>query len=170
MLDLKAKLAAAGLVTKEDVEKAERREAERRAKKAGGKGKGPAQPRAPEEPRLAVAKLRDKPKGELYDAVRKAVDRVRLDPIGAAPSEEAAAYHFPRASGKIGRLVLEPAVAASLGDGSAGLIAFMSNHGLAHAVVPAALARDVAELMPLWLRVLVGDDRAGALAAAEKAP
>ncbi len=168
MLDLKAKLAAAGLVTKEDVEKAERKEAERRAKKAGKKA--PSQPRAPEEPRLAVAKLRDKPKGEVYDAVRKVVDRVRLDPSGAAPSEAAAAYHFPQATGKIGRLVLEPAVVASLGDGSAGLISFMSNHGLAHAVVPAAIARDVAELMPLWLRVLAGDDRAGALASPEKSP
>jgi uncharacterized protein YaiL (DUF2058 family) len=168
VLDLKAKLAAAGLVTKEDVEKAERKEAERRAKKAGARGKGPPQPRAPEEPRLVVAKLRDKPKGELYDAVRKVVDRVRLDPIGAAPSDDAAAYHFPQATGKIGRLVLEPAVAAALGDGSAGLVSFMSNHGLAHAVVPAALARDIAELMPLWLRVLAGDDRAGTLATVEK--
>lgn len=173
MLDLKAKLAAAGLVTKEDVEKAERKEAERRAKKAAGKGKSSApQVRAPEEPRLAVGKLRDKPKGEVYDAVRKVVDRVRLDPVGAAPSEAAAAYHFPQATGKIGRLVLEPAVVASLGDGSAGLISYMSNHGLAHAVVPAAIARDVAELMPLWLRVLTGDDRAGALASPspEKSP
>ena len=171
MLDLKAKLAAAGLVSKEDVERAERKEAERRAKKAGkGKGGAPPAPRAPEEPRLAVAKLRDKPKGELYDAVRKLVDRVRLDPVGPAPSEEAAAYHFPAATGKIGRLVLEPHVVAQLGEGTAGLVSYMSNHGLAHAVVPAPCARDIAELMPLWLRVLVGDDRAGALANVEKSP
>ena len=169
MLDLKAKLAAAGLVSKEDVERAERKEAERRAKKAG-KGKSPPQPKAPEEPRLAVAKLRDKPKGELYDAVRKLVDKVRLDPVGPAPSEAAAAYHFPAATGKIGRLVLEPSVVAQLGEGTAGLVSYMSNHGLAHAVVPAACARDIAELMPLWLRVLVGDERAGALNTVEKVP
>jgi hypothetical protein len=169
VLDLKAKLAAAGLVSKEDVERAERKDAERRAKKSG-KGKGPPAPRAPEEPRLAVAKLRDKPKGELYDAVRKLVDKVRLDPVGPAPTEEAAAYHFPAATGKIGRLVLEPHVVTQLGAGTAGLVSYMSNHGLAHAVVPAACARDIAELMPLWLRVLVGDDRAGALANVEKAP
>jgi hypothetical protein len=168
VLDLKAKLAAAGLVTKEDVERAERQKAERRGKP--GKGKGPATQQTPDEPRLAVAKLRGKPKGEIYDAVRKLVDKVRLDPIGAAPSDEAAAYHFAQATGKIGRLVLEPAVVARLGDGTAGLVSYMSNHGLAHAVVPAAAARDVAELMPLWLRVLVGDDRAGALATEEKPP
>ena len=171
MLDLKAKLAAAGLVSKEDVERAERKEAERRAKKQErGKGKPAAQPRAPEEPKLAVAKLKDKPKGEIYDAVRKLVDKVRLDPVGPAPTDEAAPFHFAQANAKVGRLVLEPGVVVQLGDGSAGLVSYMSNHGLAHAVVPAACARDIAELMPLWLRVLVGDDRAGALAADEKPP
>ncbi|HET6585190.1 MAG TPA: DUF2058 family protein [Nannocystaceae bacterium] len=170
MLDLKAKLAAAGLVSKEDVERAERKEAERRARKSAGKGKPTGQPRAPDEPKLAVAKLRERPKGELYDAVRKLVDRVRLDPVGPAPTDDAAAFHFAQANGKVGRLVLEPAIVGQLGDGTAGLVAYMSNHGLAHAVVPAACARDIAELVPLWLRVLAGDERAGALASDEKAP
>jgi len=166
VLDLKAKLAAAGLVSKEDVERAERKA---QARKGGGKGPGkPAAPRAPEAPRLAVGSLRGKPKGEIYDAVRRFVDQVRLDPVGAAPTEAAAAYHFPQTTGKIGRLVLEPDLVAQLGDGRAGLVSFMSNHGLAHAVVPAGCAREVAELMPMWLRVLAGDERAGVLATDDK--
>lgn len=161
MLDLKAKLAAAGLVSKEDVERAERRA-------QGRKGGKPAAPRGPEVPRLGAAALQGKGKGEIYDAVRRFVDRVRLDPVGAAPSEAAATYHFPQATGKIGRLVLEPDVVAQLGDGRAGLVSFMSNHGLAHAVVPAGCAREIADVMPLWLRVLTGDDRAGLLATDDK--
>lgn len=162
MLDLKAKLAAAGLVTKQDVERAE-------AEKRGRGRKGEPRP-APPSGGLPVASLRGKPKGEIYDAVRRFVDKVRLDPVGAPPSETAAPYHFPLPTGRIGRLVLEPELAAQLASGAAGVIAFMSNHGLAHAVVPAACAREVAELMPLWLRVLVGDERAGQLAPAPEKP
>jgi hypothetical protein len=165
VLDLKAKLAAAGLVSKEDVERAERKAQGRK----GGKGPGkPAPPRAPEAPRLAVASLHGKPKGDVYDAVRRFVDQVRLDPVGAAPTDSASAFHFPQTTGKIGRLVLEPEVVAQLGDGRAGLVSFMSNHGLAHAVVPAGCAREIAELMPLWLRVLAGDERAGLLASPDE--
>lgn len=154
MLDLKAKLAAAGLVSKEDVARAE----QSRGRERGGGKPAPQQPKRPSVP---VASLRGKPKGEIYDAVRKVVERVRLDVVGATPTEDAAAYHFPSPTGRIGRLTLEPAVAGALGDGSAALVSYMSNHGLAHAVVPAEVGREIAELMPLWLRVLVGDARAG---------
>ncbi len=155
MLDLKAKLAAAGLVTKEDVERAER----------GRKGKqaSSAKPAQDKRPRLPVKQLRGKPKGEIYDAVRRFVERVREDDPSAPPSDTARTFHFPTALGKAGRLVLEPDLATKIEGGDSAVVAFMSNHGLAHAVVPAAAGVEIAEIMPLWLRVLVGDDRAGKL-------
>ncbi len=161
MLDLKAKLAAAGVVSQADVErveaerraKAERKQAAKHGKPSGG----------PKPPGLAVASLRGRPKGEIYDAVRRFVERVRLDPPVAAPTETARAFHFPTPAGKIGRLVIEPELATELEAGRAALVAFMSNHGLAHAVVPAEAGRAIVELMPKWLRVLVGDARAGLL-------
>ncbi|HWB78444.1 MAG TPA: hypothetical protein VG755_25940 [Nannocystaceae bacterium] len=166
MLDLKAKLAAAGLVSEADVQRAEaerRAKAERKQHKRGG-----GKPQAPAG--LAVASLRGKNKGEIYDAVRRFVERVRLDPVGGAPSETARAFHFSEPSGHIGRLVIEPELATQLEDGRAALVAFMSNHGLAHAVVPAADGRAIAELMPKWLRVLVGDERAGLVDKPEPEP
>lgn len=162
VLDLKAKLAAAGLVSEADVKRAEaekRAKAERRSGKPGPRGAAPSAPPKPQG--LPVASLRGKPKGEIYDAVRRFIERVRIDPAAGAPSETARAFHFPLPSGRIGRLVIEPEIAAQLEDGSAALVAFMSNHGLAHAVVPAEHGRAIAEVMPPWLRVLLGDERAG---------
>jgi hypothetical protein len=163
VLDLKAKLAAAGLISEADVKRAEaerRAKAERKSGKPSGRGgkpiSGPPKPQG-----LAVASLRGKNKGEIYDAVRRFVERVRLDPPTGVPSETARSFHFPEPTGRIGRLVIEPEIASQLEDGSAALIAFMSNHGLAHAVVAAEHGRSIAELMPKWLRVLLGDERAG---------
>jgi uncharacterized protein YaiL (DUF2058 family) len=165
MLDLKAKLASAGLVSKEDVERVERQKARSRSKpRARGKGKPAQSGGRSDEPRLPVQKLAGKPKGEVYATVRAWVEKVRLDPPSGMPSEEARPFHFARSDGKIGRLVLEPKVVAALQSGTAGLITYMSNHGLGHAVVPASAARSVAELFPEWLRVLEGDARAGLVA------
>lgn len=153
MLDLKAKLAAAGLVSEKEIAEAEA------SRRRGGK---PSNAPAPQRGSgLAVASLRGRPKGEIYDAVRKVVERVRLDPVGGTPSEAAQPYHFPNHLGRIGKLVLEPEIAEQLSTGAAAIVAYMSNHGLAHAVVPPAAARDIAALMPFWLRVLVGDPEAG---------
>lgn len=172
MLDLKAKLAAAGLVTKEDIERAEKPGKGKGKGGGAGKGKGGGgRDRGPQgdarggprggPPRLAVASLRKGTKGEQYDAVRRFIEKVRLDEPARPPSEHARTFHFPTAKGQIGRLVLEPDTLAGLQDGSMGLVAYMSNHGLAHTVVPAAAARDLAELFPLWLRVLKGHPEAG---------
>jgi hypothetical protein len=150
MLDLKAKLASAGLVSAEDIERVEK-----------ARKKGKRKPPAAKPPTSPLAALRDKPRAEIYEGVRRWVDRVRLDTVGGMPGADARVYHFPEASGRIGRLVLEPEVGAMLEKGDAGIVAFMSNHGLAHAVVPADGARAVADLMPSWLRVLDGDARAG---------
>lgn len=159
MLDLKAKLAAAGLVSKEDVERAEKAKAKRKSKGRRGRGGGGK----PDAPRLRVAELRKEGKGQQYDAIRRVVEKVRLDDPGRPPGEEAKPFHFPTAKGQIGRMVLEPEAHARVREGSAGIVAFMSNHGLAHAVVPAAVARDMGELFPLWVRVLEGHAGAGAI-------
>jgi uncharacterized protein YaiL (DUF2058 family) len=125
---------------------------------------------APRPQGLAVASLRGKNKGEIYDAVRRFVERVRLDPAVGEPSETAQPFHFPTPAGRIGRVVIEPELAAQLANGSAALVAFMSNHGLAHAVLPAELGLQIAELMPKWLRVLAGDERAGLIDKPEPEP
>jgi hypothetical protein len=159
VLDLKAKLAAAGLVSPEDVARAEQKRG-----RGGGQASKPAAPAPPGlQPRPAV--LRTKNKGEIYDAVRRFVDRVRLDVVGIAPSDEAQQFHFPTFAGKIGRLTLEPAISTSVQDGSAAIVAYMSNNGLAHAVVPATAGREIGEVMPLWLRVLQGEPSAGQIQA-----
>lgn len=214
MLDLKAKLAAAGLVSAADVAAAERKSPrgptgpkgqERRDSSAQGQ-QGPSnrqqdnrqgdrqqgnrpqgnrpqgnreqdlrradpqgrpnnQQRPPAKPArpagLDVVALKRGGKGEAYDAIRRAVERSRLDPVRAIPGEHASAFHFTTASGQLSRLMLEPEAHAGLVDGSAGIIAFMSHHGLAHGVVPRPLAEAVFEVFPYWLRVLQNHPGAG---------
>lgn len=112
-------------------------------------------------PLLDVAALQSGNKGEAYDAIRRAVDHSRLDPAHGIPGEHAEAFHFSTAAGQLSRLTLEPEARAALTDGSAGLIAFMSHHGLAHCVVPRPLAEAVHAVFPLWLRVLKDHPGAG---------
>ena len=158
MLDLKAKLASAGLVTPEDIERVEKNKKRHSRSK---RSKNPAQKQGSNSAGLAISKLAGKPKSEVYEAVRRWVDKVRLDRAGSIPSETAQTFHFVEASGKVGRLYLEPPVIEQLRKGEAGVIAYMSNHGLAHAVVPSAGAASIGELNPMWLRMLEGDSRAG---------
>lgn len=168
MLDLKSKLAAAGLVTQADIERVDEAKARKHERRQGrgGRGQGgdggskPAAGRGG-APRLAVATLRTRAKGEQYDAVRRFIERVRLDDPARPPTDQAQTFHFPTAKGQIGRLVLEPDVLGWVREGTAGVVAYMGNHGLAHAIVPAAAARELAELFPLWLRVLEGHPEAG---------
>lgn len=159
MLDLKAKLAAAGLVTQEQIAAAERK----KGPKKPAEGRGPA---APARPRSGfdVPALKKAGKGEIYEAVRRVVDRARLDPVGGLPSERAEAFHFTTQTGQLSRLTLEPELRDQLAAGEAGLIAYMSHHGLAHCVVPRIVAEDLAQFMPLWLRVLKDHPAAGQLA------
>lgn len=161
MLDLKAKLAAAGLVTQEQIAAAER-------KKAGKKGPaaGERPPAAPAKPRSGfdVPALKKAGKAEIYEAVRRVVDRTRLDPAAGLPGERAEAFHFTTQAGQLSRLVLEPEVRDQVVGGEAGIVAYMGHHGLAHCVVPRVVAEDLAEFMPLWLRVLKDHPQAGQLA------
>jgi hypothetical protein len=192
MLDLKAKLAAAGLVTPAEVAAAERKpgprgsghkdrnhssnhsgnhsdnnagrnsnhsgpQAARRASQPAAERGKPAAPRSG----LDIPALQKAGKGAAYDAIRRVIERARLDALHAIPGEQAEAFHFTTAGGQLSRLMLEPEARDHLGDGSAGIVAFMSHHGLAHCVVPRVLAEDIARLFPFWLRVLKDHPGAG---------
>ncbi len=161
MLDLKAKLASAGLVSQADIDRVDAKEKAKKQGKGKGKGKGKGGPGKSQVRPLNVAALKDAPTGEFYDAVRRWVTHARLDRQGGVPSERCTPFHFPEISGKIGRLTIEPELAKRVQAGEAAVIAFMSNSGLAHAVVLAAGARDIATLKEEWLRVLPSDPRAG---------
>ncbi len=161
MLDLKAKLASAGLVSQTDIDRVESKKKKKKGKrKKKPKGGGPGGVQRGAVRPLDVEALQAAGKGELYDAVRRWVDKARLDRQGI-PSERCEPFHFPEIAGRVGRLMIEPELAKRIQAGEAGVIAFMSNAGLAHAVVPAAGARDVATLKEEWLRVLPSDPRAG---------
>lgn len=162
MLDLKAQLAAAGLVTKEEVEAAEAKARKPRRggqgpRKRGGKGHGGQGGKGGGGKGLNRAALAAAGKGERYDMIRRAVTAQRLDSAGPIPSAASEPFHFAGDGGVVGRVFVEPALRERLEAGSAGIVAFMSNHGLAHAVVPAPLARDIAAVSPEWLRVLRGE-------------
>lgn len=178
MLDLKAKLLAAGLVTADQVKKVEDEQAnkqrkadERNAARAGDKRdrtdrkgrdvdeKIAARDNKEEEAqrwRKRLDELKAAGKGDQYEAVRGWCVRHRLDNKTAMPSEAAARFHFARDDGTIGHVTLEPDVQQRLAAGEAGIIAFMGHNGLEHAVVPADLARDIAYVKPEWLRSLAG--------------
>ncbi len=172
MLDLKAQLAAAGLVTKEEVEAAEAKARKPRRggqgpRKRGGKGlggQGGKSGKGGGPKGLNRAALAAAGKGERYDMIRRAVTAQRLDSAGPIPSAASEPFHFAGDGGVVGRVFVEPALRERLEAGSAGIVAFMSNHGLAHAVVPAPLARDIAAVLPEWLRVLRGEPESPAAA------
>ncbi len=159
MLDLKAKLASAGLVSEDDIKRVEKETARKSSKRRGGSHKGGGG--KSKHGGLDIEGLKQAKKSELYLTTRKWVEKVRLDDPSTPPSEDAKVYHFPETTGRIGRLVLEPPQHEQLVKGAAGVVQYMSNHGRAHAVVPAQSARALAQIMPLWLRVLVGDASAG---------
>lgn len=161
MLDLKAKLASAGLISQADIDRVDAKKKSKGKSRGKGKGKGKGGPGKSQVRSLNVAALKDAPTGELYDAVRRWVTQSRLDRQGGVPSERCKPFHFPEIAGKIGRLTIEPKLAQQVQSGEAAVIAFMSNSGLAHAVVPAAGARDIATLKEEWLRFLPSDPRAG---------
>jgi uncharacterized protein YaiL (DUF2058 family) len=178
MLDLKNQLLKAGLVTEDQVEKVEKEEADKRAKRKaardkaksknkGGKGKGPRgkgkggnRGRGGKSDaqlwKERIAKLQAGGKAEQYDAIRSWVKRHRLDPDGGLPSDNAERFHFEKDDGGISWLTIEPDLKAKVTSGEAGIVAYMSNHGLTHVVVPRNVAEDIGKLRPEWVRSLKG--------------
>ena len=94
-------------------------------------------------------KLKGLPKAEQYDLIRLWVTRNRLDK-GVGTEK----YFFEKPDKTVSWLSLESEVLAKIQTGEAGLVAFMSNSGLAHAVVPRDIAEDIVEVFPDWCRVL----------------
>jgi len=179
MLDLKAKLLAAGLVTAEQVAKAdeERKEqaarAERRAQNREGErprrpergpDRGPERKRdrPPPKPALSdderwqerVKKLAEAPKSEQYEVLRGWVERTRMDDPKALPSDEAQRFHFQKGDGSIGWVTVEPALHQELTEGRAAVVVYMGFNGALHAVVPRPVAIDMHSVRPEWLRAL----------------
>lgn len=88
-------------------------------------------------------------KSEQYELIRVWVTRNRLDKgIGTEK------FFFEKPDKSVSWLSLEPNVLEKIQSGDAGLIAFMSHSGLAHAVVPRDIAEDIIEIFPNWCRVL----------------
>ncbi len=171
MLDLKAKLLQAGLVTEDQVQKVESEEALAKERKAarkqqagrkakGGRGGGRTQAAGgagdDERWQRRIAELKEAPKSEQYETIRGWVQRTRLDQAKGLPSDEADRFHFTKHDGHISWLTLEPDAKSALSEGKAGIIAFMSHNGLTHCVVPSDVARDVGAVRPEWVRHLDG--------------
>lgn len=182
MLDLKAKLAAAGVVTQDQVkdfdskqakarEEAARKKSQPKAPNKGNRGNGKSTPTG-HRPR-AAASVNDKAgfdvdgikklkKGEAYDRLRKLVTRNRLDDSERTiPGPDDHAFNFVTQTGRISKLYLKDETSSALREGSAAISAFMSHHGLAHCVLPKAVAIGIAEIFPLWLRHLRDHPAAG---------
>ncbi len=190
MLDLKAQLAAAGLVTQEQVKAIdEEKERERAAKlakaearRAASQNRGqnqrnhsphkahsnkkPGQNRSKNTRNNRGAKqerkgpdLKAMGRGEAYDRIRKIVAHSRLDDKERTiPLPDDQTFNFVTAGGTIGRLYLTEETVTSLKQGKTAISSFMSNHGLSHCVLPKAVALELAEVFPLWLRHLRGHE------------
>ncbi len=151
MFDLKAKLLAKGLVTKEQVDKVSS-EKERKSRDS-------KMPVAKEddflvrERKKVLAALKAQTKAEQYVTIRKWVDLNRVDKVayGLNDSEK---FFFNAADNQVTWLTLHKSVIEDIKTGRVGVIAYMSNHGLTHAVVPRDIAEDVGEVFQDWLRVL----------------
>src|SRR3989338_6384240 len=94
-------------------------------------------------------KLKGLSKAEQYDLIRLWVTRHLLDKrLGTEK------YFFEKPGSAVSWLSLETEVIARIQAGDAGIVAFMSNSGLAHTVVPRDIAEDIVEVFPEWFRVL----------------
>ena len=145
MFDLKQKLLAKGLVTKEQIDKVT---ADKKIATNSEAFSFEAKDR-----KRKLEDLKAQSKAEQYVTIRKWVDINRLDKSTHAyiGGER---FFIPGKDNQISWLTLPSDVVMAIKDGQAGVIAYMSNHGLTHAVVPRDIAEDVALVFPDWLRVL----------------
>lgn len=152
MFDLKAKLLAKGLVTKEQVDKVDAQK-EKRSNRANNSPPAREEDFLERERKKVLASLRAQTKAEQYLTIRKWVDLNRVDkmPYGLDDGEK---FFFNAHDNQVTWLTLAKPVVEQIRTGRAGVIAYMSNHGLTHAVVPREIAEDVGAVFPDWLRVL----------------
>lgn len=138
MFDLKAQLLKKGLITKEQADKATKK---------------PREDKFLQVEKAKMAELKAKSKGEQYQTIRKWVELNRLDrPEQVSLDDEK--FFFSGKDEQISWLTLKKDVVEQIKLGQAGVIAFMSHHGLSHAVVKRDIAQDVGDIFPDWLKVL----------------
>jgi hypothetical protein len=143
MFNLKEKLLAQGLVTKEQVHKIDAE-------------KKPANtPREFEslDRDKAVVQLLAASKSEQYSIIRKWVDINRLDKPHLV-NLDAEKFFINTKDQQVTWLTLPKEIINLITKGQAGVISYMSHHGLTHAVVAREIAEDVAKAYPDWLKVL----------------
>jgi uncharacterized protein YaiL (DUF2058 family) len=137
MFNLKEKLLAQGLVTKEQAARVENI--------------------VPDfsgfERKKALEKLKSQNKAEKYITIRKWVDVNRLDKESLISSENEK-FFFANEENQVSWLSLPKEIIDAIAKGKAGVISYMSNHGLVHAVVPRDIAEDIREAFPEWVKVL----------------
>lgn len=147
MFDLKAKLLAKGLVTKEQVDKVLR-------EKSSPLPAHNQQDNFLVKERLkAVDNLKKQTKAEQYITIRKWVDINRLDKSSQV-SLDSEKFFINTKDNQVTWLSLPKEVVEAITNGHAAVIAYMSNHGLTHAVVPRDIAEDIREVFPEWIKVL----------------
>ncbi len=169
MLDLKSKLLAAGLVTQEQVNRVEQEKQERKQRKhqLHSVQKTPKSDAITDDDfetkqrAKQLETLKSLPKNEQYALIRRWVERNKLDKETSVLTENSEKYFFHKACGSVTWLTVEKEVHQKIVDGEAAIMAYMSNHGLTHCVVPRDIAEDVAEVFPYWLRALTNHVDAG---------
>lgn len=151
MFDLKAKLLEKGLVTKEQVQKIDQeKQKKHHTNKDAIKAPIDIQDR---ERAKALSQLKSADKNEQYALIRKWVDFNRRD-RATDISLDCEKFFIPAKDGQITWLTLKKDIIEEIKNGNLGVIAYMSNHGLTHAVVPRDIAEDVSQVFPDWLKVL----------------
>ncbi len=151
MFDLKAKLLEKGLVTKDQVQKIDQ---EKKAKKFFKDAHQDfSNDSAAKDRARALQQLKASTKNDQYVLIRKWVDINRRDKAMDI-SLDCEKFFIPAKDDQITWLSLKKEIIEEIKKGDAGVIAYMSNHGLTHAVVPRDIAEDVGEVFPDWLKVL----------------
>lgn len=151
MLDLRAKLLQAGLVTKAQVQKVEQEKTAKKEKRPVFKNN--AVSFEEKQRQKALQELKNAAKGEQYEIIRRWVVNTRLDNPNTV-SEQAQKFYFENHDGQMTWLTLEPTLHDKINTGEAGIMTFMSNYGLANCVVPKDIIEDVAQVFPAWVRNL----------------
>ena len=170
MLNLREKLLNAGLVTDKQVKKVEENKKKQHQKRKEKFQKAKSDNDvdfSKEESKKYVAHLKSLNANGKYLLIRKWVQKNRLDKDHEGVSVECKRYFFKKIDGNITWLTLKPETIKKVDAGDAAIISFMSNSGMSYCVIPKQIAKDIAQVFPLWLRVLAGEKNAGQIGSGE---
>lgn len=141
MFNLKDKLLKQGLVTKEMLANMAKAEEEAKGKKS-----------ALDSREYKLNQLKKQNKNDQYVTIRQWVDLNRLDKASEASLDDE--KFFFNDNDKLSWLKLNKNIIEQIKNGDAGIVAYMSNHGLAHAVLTREIVEDIVHIFPDWLKVL----------------